>query len=49
MLEMTEALRKAQLEDIQRVRTSRSTKAKKIVNELSDSLRHFVELCGIES
>jgi len=48
MVEMTEALRKAQLEDVQRVRQSRSTKAKKIVNELSESLRHFVELCSIE-
>ena len=48
MVEMTEALRKAQLEDIQRVRQSRSTKAKKIVHELSESLRHFVELCSIE-
>jgi hypothetical protein len=47
MVEMTEALRKAQLEDVQRVRQSRSAKAKKIVNDLSDSLRHFVELCGI--
>ena len=47
MLEMTEALRKAQLEDIQRVRKSGSSKARKIVSELEDSLTHFIELCGM--
>jgi hypothetical protein len=48
MIDMTEALRKAQLDDIQRVRRPGSAKARKIVNELSDSLAHFVELCGID-
>lgn len=47
MLEMTEALRKAQLEDIQRVRKSGASKARKIVSELDDSLTHFIELCGV--
>ena len=47
MVEMTEALRKAQLEDVQRVRTSKSSRAKKIISDLSDSLEHFVDLCGI--
>jgi len=49
MVDMTEALRKAQLDDIQRVRKSGSSKARKIVNDLSDSLMHFLELCGIEN
>lgn len=49
MVEMTEALRKAQLDDVQRVRKSRNSKARKIVADLSDSLKHFVELCGIEN
>lgn len=48
MVEMTEALRKAQLDDIQRVRKSGASKARKIVTELNDSLTHFIELCGIE-
>jgi hypothetical protein len=48
MVEMTDALRKAQLDDVQRVRKSRSSKARKIVSDLSDSLSHFVELCGID-
>lgn len=48
MVEMTEALKKAQLDDIQRVRKSGSSKARKIVNELNDSLMHFLELCGVD-
>jgi hypothetical protein len=48
MVEMTDALRKAQLDDIQRVRKPSSPKARKIVNDLSDSLRHFLELCGVD-
>jgi len=48
MVDMTEALRKAQLDDIQRVRKPGSSKARKIVDDLSDSLMHFCELCGIE-
>jgi hypothetical protein len=47
MVEMTETLKKAQLEDIQRVRKSGSSKARKIVSELNDSLTHFIELCGV--
>jgi hypothetical protein len=49
MVEMTEALRKAQLDDIQRVRKSGNSKAKRIVDDLSDSLMHFLELCGIKT
>jgi hypothetical protein len=49
MVEMTEALKKAQLDDVQRVRKSRNSRARKIVQDLSDSLRHFAELCGIEN
>lgn len=48
MVEMTDALRKAQLDDIQRVRKSGNSKARKIVTELSDSLTHFLELCGVD-
>jgi hypothetical protein len=48
MVEMTEALKKAQLDEVQRVRESRNSRARKIVQELSDSLTHFTELCGIE-
>jgi hypothetical protein len=48
MVDMTEALRKAQLDDIQRVRKSGSSKARRIVDDLSESLMHFRELCGIQ-
>jgi len=48
MLEMTEALRKAQLDDIQRVRKTPHAKARKIAIDLNVSLKHFLELCGIE-
>jgi hypothetical protein len=48
MVEMTDALKKAQLDDIQRVRKSGNSKARKIVNELNDSLMHFLELCGAD-
>jgi hypothetical protein len=46
MVEMTEALRKAQMDDLQRVRRSSNSKARRIVNELNESLMHFIELCG---
>ena len=49
MVEMTEALRKAQLDDVQRVRKAKGLKAKRIVEELQESLEHFVELCGIQN
>lgn len=49
MVELTDALKKAQLDDVQRVRKSRNSKARRIVAELSESLKHFVELCGIEN
>jgi hypothetical protein len=48
MVEMTDGLRKAQLDDIQRVRKSKTSKARKIVSELREALKHFVELCGID-
>jgi hypothetical protein len=47
MVEMTEALKKAQLDDIQRVRKGSGSRARRIVEELDDSLRHFIELCDI--
>jgi hypothetical protein len=46
MVEMTEALRKAQLDDVQRVRRQNGLKARRILDELSESLEHFTELCG---
>jgi hypothetical protein len=48
MVEMTEALLKAQMDDVQRVRKAKGPKAKRIVLELQESLERFVELCGIE-
>jgi hypothetical protein len=48
MVEMTEALRKAQLDDIQRVRKPSRSKSRTIVLEMNEALDHFLELCGIE-
>lgn len=48
MVDLTGALKKAQLDEVERVRKSRNSRARKIVQELSDSLTHFTELCGIE-
>lgn len=48
MLEMTEALKKAQLDDVQRVRKTKNSRARKIVQDLADSLTRFIDLCGIE-
>lgn len=48
MVEMTESLKKAQLDDIQRVRKRSNSRARRIVEELDDSLRHFLELCDID-
>ena len=48
MVEMTEALKKAQLDDIQRVRKPGNSRARKIVEDLSEALRHFRELSGVE-
>lgn len=46
MLEMTEALRTAQVDDIQRVRNQAS--AKRILRSLSESLGRFSELAGLK-
>ena len=48
MVEMTDALRKAQLDDIQKVRKGGHSQARRIVQDLEESLSHFVELCGLE-
>lgn len=48
MVEMTDALKKAQLDDIQMVRNSGSSKPRKVVEALSESLFRFRELCGME-
>jgi hypothetical protein len=34
------------MDDLQRVRRSSNSKARRIVNELNESLMHFIELCG---
>lgn len=48
MVEMTEALNKAQLDEIQRVRRAGNSKAQRIIDNLSESLVRFRELCGME-
>ena len=45
MIEMTEALDAARLDEIQRVRKDRVGSAKKIVRDLKESLNRFVDLC----
>jgi hypothetical protein len=47
MLEMTEALKKAQLDDIQKVRGTDSSKARQIVEEMEQALGHFLDLCDM--
>src|SRR5579863_90983 len=49
MLEMAESLKRAQLDDIQRVRKSRHSKARRIVQDLKESLDHFLELCELSN
>jgi hypothetical protein len=49
MLDMTEALNKAQLDDIQRVRRGGNSKARRIVQELDKAFGHFREMCGLET
>jgi hypothetical protein len=49
MLEMTEALKKAQLDDIQRVRRGGNSKARRIVQELEKAFGHFREMCGLDN
>jgi hypothetical protein len=49
MIEMTDALDAARLDEIQRVRKDKVGSAKKIVRDLKESLNRFVDLCdGIE-
>ena len=43
-----EALFPAQLDDVQRVRKTKNSRARKIVQELKESLDRFTDLCGIE-
>jgi hypothetical protein len=45
MVEMTEALDDARLDDIQRVRKDPSGGAKAIVRKLNEALERFVDLC----
>jgi hypothetical protein len=47
MLEMTQALEDARLDDIQRVRKDNSESARAIVRGLNEALERFVDLCGI--
>jgi len=49
MIDMTEALDAARLDEIQRVRKDKVGSAKRIVRDLKESLNRFVDLCdGIE-
>jgi len=48
MVDMTEALRKAQLDDIQRVRRANGSKARRVTQDLKKALGQFLELCGID-
>jgi hypothetical protein len=48
MVEMTDALRKAQLDDIQRVRRANGSKARRVTQDLKKALEQFLELCGID-
>jgi hypothetical protein len=47
MLEMTQALEDARLDDIQRVRKGDNESARTIVRGLNEALERFVDLCGI--
>jgi hypothetical protein len=47
MLDMTQALEDARLDDIQRVRKGDNESARTIVRGLSEALERFVDLCGI--
>jgi hypothetical protein len=47
MLEMTQALEDARLDDIQRVRKDDNESARTIVRGLNEALERFVDLCGI--
>ncbi|WP_316197828.1 hypothetical protein [Bradyrhizobium sp. SZCCHNS2002] len=47
MLDMTQALEDARLDDIQRVRKDDNESARTIVRGLSEALERFVDLCGI--
>lgn len=47
MVEMTELLREARLDDIQRAGPNGNTAAHRIVLELEDALRRFMELSGV--
>ncbi len=49
MIDMTEALNDARLDEIQRVRKDKSGGAKTIVRNLQHSLTRFIDLCdGID-
>jgi hypothetical protein len=49
MTEMTEALRKAQLDDIRRVRGGSKAQAREIVMDMKNALDHFLELCDLDA
>jgi len=48
MVEMTDVLRKAQLDDIRRVRNAGNHQAREIVLEMRKALDHFLELCDLD-
>lgn len=47
MVDMTEALNKAQMNDIQRVRRPSESNARQVVENLDKALEQFLELCGL--
>lgn len=49
MTEMAEALKKAQLDDIRRVRGGSNALAREIVLDMKKALDHFLELCDLDA
>ena len=47
MVEMTEAIKRVQLDEIQVVRRSRNDTTRRIVRELRAELDRFAEFCGL--
>ncbi len=47
MVEMTEAIKKVQLDEIQLVKRSKNDSARRIVRDLREELERFVDFCGL--
>jgi hypothetical protein len=48
MVEMTEAIKKVQLDEIQLLRRNKNETARRIVKDLRDELGRFADFCGLE-